>query len=636
MTDTQKLDPRLQHLLLKKNRGVISEYAINPKFTGTKYDKKTELTHISVLIELNAKNIPNNFLDLTWSEISDGIYSVDIPLWRMHDLKNSPEVAYVELSHRWRTMLDTSLPATHTSQVQSPTNNLPGLVGEGVIVGIIDRDLDFTLNDFRHANPDETTRVRYLWDQSLTPEAGETSPSSHNFGVEYTDVHINRALKASDPFAVVRHKPGPNSHGTHVASIAAGNGRSGDASSPAGQFIGAAPGSTIIFVHTPAQPYSIDPEDTLSNSEFVMGAVAYIFEKADELDMPCVINLSLGANGAGHDGESLVERAIDRLLQKNGKNGKGRFMVVAAGNEQVLRGHASGTLATGEKQILHWKVGGGWPTENPAGNLPEVYDPTENEIEIWYSSIDRFRVRLRDPSGNETPWFAPGEENLSHLGSGTPVFISSERFHALSGDAHIYMCIGGSAPGVWEVEIEALASAYGHFDAWIEWDENREGNTFANQSFFLGADFDPVRTLVTPATARRALAIANYDHRARAIAKSSSRGRTRDGRDKPELAAPGQKITAAHSLGGRPNPNAPGSVYPMRAQKSGTSMAAPHVAGIVALLLQEEPQLSAVAIKHILIASADRLPSLPIFDIASGYGCVNAARAVELLRDSNT
>ena len=61
---------------------------------------------------------------------------------------------------------------------------------------------------------------------------------------------------------------------------------------------------------------------------------------------------------------------------------------------------------------------------------------------------------------------------------------------------------------------------------------------------------------------------------------------------------------------------------------SGTSMAAPHVAGVVALMLQVNPQLTPAQVLQILQSTADDMLT-PGHDINSGYGQVNVPRALE-------
>jgi subtilisin family serine protease len=562
-----------------------------------------------------------------WIELIEGIYSVEVPVTELERLAALPQVDFVEAARFLNPLLDTSLAETHANRVHHPPGGGAGLTGTGVVVGIVDSGLDFTLDDF--IGTDGRTRVAFLWDQFLDPQGAERSPARFDHGVEYDAAAINQALQAPNPFAVVRHRPKPASHGTHVTGIAAGNGRSADAEFAAGRFIGAAPGATIVFV----QPDSRDAEGSFTDSVHVAEAIAYIFGKATELGMPCVINMSLGQNGGSHDGESIVERAIDRLLEA-----PGRAFVGAAGNEHIWRGHASGALPAGGERVLQWKAGGELPIPGGGTVAPGPGDFTPNELEIWYASRDVLNVRLVDPTGEATDVVRPGEAATHDFGNGNTAVIISDRFSVLNGDGRIYIEVSPGtataervATGVWRVELEAVGGPVERFDAWIERDVRDRENKFGDQSFFLGADFDEVMTLGTPATTRRGVAVANYDHVTVAPSNSSSRGRTRDGRGKPEVAAPGTNITSSSALGGRPaGPGKP--PHPMRTRMSGTSMSAPHVAGIAALLLQRNPKLTSAQIRSALIASANPPAGVDPFDIAWGYGRVDAEATINLIR----
>ena len=453
-SNIKALDPLLRRICETKNdptrlhndlaRGIV---------TGSIENIQPEALFKSVLVALKNDSIPTAFAHYRWIHIIDRLYSAEIPLNQLDELANIAEVEYVEAGRELAPCLSTSIPETRVNLVHTGSPGT-GFNGTGVIVGIIDFGLDFTLDDFR--NPDGTTRIAFLWDQFLTPNNNETSPNDFPFGVEYDEVAINQALQSNDPFSLVRHEPNPGSHGTHVASTAAGNGRSGDINFPSNQFIGAAPDATIIFV----QPAATDQNTTFTDSVRVSEAIAYIFQKASELNMCCVINISLGQNGGSHDGESLVEREIDKLLEE-----PGRAIVVAGGNEHIWRSHASGILNIGETRKLNWKVGGELSLPQ-GGNLPPGFgDFTSNEMEIWYSSRDRFRVRVIDPQGNATNWIEPGETILDPDSTTDDVFITSERFTVLNGDAQIYIeirpkqtIVGDTVgTGIWQVLIEAQA-----------------------------------------------------------------------------------------------------------------------------------------------------------------------------------
>lgn len=623
------LDPKLRRLVasIKSPKRLKLDAARAFISSDDSAESSTKLSpdqcYKRVLVRLPGQSVPDELAKLSWTRISQDVFTVNCPLSALEKLGASPGVEYVDAGVELTQALDGSVPETKADAVHSPTSGT-AYTGQGVIVGIIDFGLDFTLDDFRNA--DGSTRIAFFWDQFLTPQGTESHPTGFNHGVEYTAADIDGALQSANPFNAIRHAIGPEEHGTHVAGTAAGNGRSGDAVFPAADYVGTAPDATIIFV----QPAANDQTSSFTDSAHVAEAVRYIFDRAAQLNMPCVINMSLGQNGGSHDGESLVEAAIDSMLSV-----PGRTFVSAGGNEHNWRTHASRTLDQGATEILNWKVGAtaiALPPGFPAG----FGDFTPNELEIWYSSRDQFRVRVIDPVGNQSAFVEQGETVNSTLSTGDTVFISSERFTVLNGDAQIYIEISPApgtklTPGTWQVEIEGTQVRDGGFDAWIERDARRSGNRFRDQSFFLGADFSPFRTLGTPATSRRSIAVANYNHMTLAPSDSSGRGRTRDGRTKPEVAAPGTQIFSSNSMGGRPNPAHPGTNYPMRVSMSGTSMAAPHVAGIVALLLQADPDLTSEQIRKILIASANPTTSTPDFDDAWGFGRVDARAAVDLI-----
>ncbi len=615
MTDQKAVDPRIRRMLRTQDQAErvgrdVAQRRLRRVAHGGDRDlaesnEPAPLTK-SVLVELATGAIPPAFAQFRWSKIAERIYSVELPLDRIEALGADPNIVYIEAGRRIGTSLDSSCKATRADRARNPPAGAPGLDGTGVVVGIVDYGLDYTLDDFRDANG--KTRIAYLWDQRLTPQGGERPPAEFDNGVEYDRAAIDAALAGADPFLAVRHRPERASHGTHVAGIAVGNGRSRDAAFPAGKYVGGAPGATIVFVQPGSTADGERPNFT--DSVNVAKAVSYIFQKADQLRMPCVINMSLGTNGGSHDGESVVERAIDNLLTR-----KGRAFVKAAGNQHASRAHAAGRLRTGEERRIAWEVA--------------QYDFTQNELEIWYSSRDRFKARLVNPAGRATAWIEPGQKlDEPDDGSGNSITIESERFSVLNGDALVYIEISrDGAPidsGAWVVELHAIESHDGNFDAWIERDDR-------GLSQFVAGDFDPVRTISLPGTVRNGVAVANYDHNAAPprVSDSSGRGRTRDGRAKPEIAAPGTQIVSSCALGGRPD--GAGGTVPMRVAKSGTSMAAPQVAGAIALIFQKYPRLTANQVRGLLVAAAERDAGVDGFAEDFGFGRLNVERALELM-----
>src|SRR5215216_4858657 len=115
--------------------------------------------------------------------------------------------------------------------------------GSGVVVGVVDWGCDVASNDFRH--PSGRTRLLALWDQSARSDSGDSN--RYGYGEIHTAEAINRALESEDPYTALGYHPadsdpaGKGSHGTHVMSIAAGNGRAGGP-------LGVAPEADLVFV----------------------------------------------------------------------------------------------------------------------------------------------------------------------------------------------------------------------------------------------------------------------------------------------------------------------------------------------------------------------------------------------------
>ena len=281
--------------------------------------------------------------------------------------------------------------------------------GRDVLVGIIDvGGFDFAHADFLAEGG--KTRWVAIWDQGGTsrpPPAQRdgTRFASLDYGAEILKEHMDRAIAAAPGLHMAAASLEPQSsmvlgsHGTHVASIAAGN-------------LGVARNAHLAGVLV-----ALRPEDTLVSSSFydstrIAHAVDYLMALAAELGgedgpLPLAINISLGTNGHAHDTSSAMARWIDNALAT-----PGRCVTVAAGNAGQVepssppdgrpltgRIHAGGTIAaTGLRQDLGWVVADG-----------PVADVSENEMEIWYGPQDRISVEVRPPGGAWIGPYAPGE-----------------------------------------------------------------------------------------------------------------------------------------------------------------------------------------------------------------------------------
>jgi subtilisin family serine protease len=220
------------------------------------------------------------------------------------------------------------------------------------------------------------------------------------------------------------------------------------------------------------------------------------------------------------------------------------------------------------------------------------------------------------------------------LGSGNEVIIASSTETPWRGDAQIHIDLkrgqrNGIRAGTWKIELEALKpdGAGMRFDAWIE--RTPGPGRQRMPSHFKTAAENRI-TLTTPGTARRVITVGSYDDKdipQEEMSTFSGRGKTRDGREKPEIVAPGHTIYLADKVGDG------GSDRFETAGYRGTSMAAPHVTGVVARLLSRHEYLFATEIRDILMRSATPIAGIGKgkWDPKWGYGRLNALAAMQLL-----
>jgi subtilisin family serine protease len=472
--------------------------------------------------------------------------------------------------------------------------------GTGVVVGICDWGFDFTHPNFRNA--DGTTRLLCLWDQRGFGDP--LAPAPYNQGRLLTREAINAALKTSDPCKTLGYHPASGdptntgSHGTHVADILAGNRRE------PGSEVGLASGADIVFVHL-AAPH-LGELGNLGDSVGLLEGLDFCRRQA--AGRPCVLHLSAGKTGGEKRGQSPLERAVDAMLKE-----PGIVLVQSVGNYAHTAMHTHARVGPDQRHVLNWII--------------PPHDRTPNELEIWYSGEDVFEITLIAPDGTE---FTAAIDSRRRLGDGLSAW--GNFYHRLhepnSGLNHVVIYLYTAAPsGMWRVALHGRDILDGRLHAWIERDASGR-----YQSRFMRSQASSRFTTNTICNCFRAIAVGAYDGTRpdRPATRFSSRGPTADGRQKPELAAPGYMIKAARSLprdGWRDGDS-------KLCVKSGTSMAAPWVSGTVALMMQAAGRpLTIYEIRRVLIGSLDPHPGPPgLTSTRLGYGYLNPTAAVAAAR----
>jgi GH25 family lysozyme M1 (1,4-beta-N-acetylmuramidase) len=473
--------------------------------------------------------------------------------------------------------------------------------GRGVCLGVVDWGFDFAHPDFRH--DDGRTRILALWDQR--PPPSPRSPQPYSYGIVHTAEDINHALVAEDPYAALGYHHtdadiGLNrgTHATHVASIAAGNGRGCG-------LTGVAPEADLVFVHL--STWDRTDLEKLGDSVTLLEAVHFIIRTADK--RPWVINLSMGRCGEQHDGTTPVEQGLDAAL----RSAPGGCIVQSCGNYFQSRLHACGRLLPAEKRTLVWDV--------------EDADITPNKLEVWYLGRDVFDVEIRSPDGSISAHATLGERaslTADDRNIGT-LYHRAYEPNALDNHIEIILYTGGPT-GPWELTLIGKDVVDGRFHCWIE----RDSVCPHCQSRFRPEDAVPSSTTGTICNGFRTIAVGAYNPHSpgRELASFSSAGKTRDGRFKPDCIAPGESILAARSA-----PRDPRAEVPLWTLMSGTSMAAPHVAGAVACMFQAANRLLRIEETHnLLLANTERVTgSEEVLDrVGSGY--LDITRAVVAAR----
>ncbi|WP_026732034.1 S8 family serine peptidase [Fischerella sp. PCC 9605] len=627
-----KLDPQLWYLMYKHNSDK-SELA-SPELAEWVGLRQTQeqLNTVEVLVRCIDANRSDALRSIGMNIHFDiqepyTIASGEVTLDTLDKLKELDFVARVEASHPMLTDLQDSRDETCTEPLHLSD---PKVRGEGVIVGIIDTGIDYTHESFR--NDDGTSRILYLWDQGAEKDPNGRVP----YGREYTKAQLDAVLKLSNPLTEVSHQDG-NGHGTHVAGIAAGNGcaewnqciHNNNKCAKQCKYTGIAPEADLIVVAFQMERIS-SPEDsgrplTLGRSVRAFNAFAYITQRASESSRPVAINLSMGTCIGGHAGETLLEQFLDQLLRQ-----PKIVAVKSAGNEQERLSHAGGEIQQGQTLVLEFEV----DSNNP-----------RDMLEVWYDAADTISISLQPPDSVPLAFTAPNDiYERFRTNNNNDITLKFDYDVDLSGDtsATIFL-LGGRAKyiqsGKWKLLLRGDSVEVGRYDVWI--------SGICKQSRFLRNSADDSCTITIPGNAKRIITVGSYVISSSTnpqpstslepgnISSFSSRGPTRYGLQKPEIAAPGEEIISARSKSADPDQCPAYHDSRHYTPMMGTSMAAPHVTGAAALILSVNQGLTCEQVKQILMQTARRddfVCSAPNLNYIWGSGKLDVKAAVERAR----
>ena len=654
----------------------LLKMALGAKITGA---AKAAVSHTHVLLQGDPVALQGLIRDSGGhvGTVVGDILTARIPLGAIGALAGHPAVERIEREPPFTYCNDKAAEHVRADWVQAGRAPLErGYTGKGVVVGIIDSGIDFFHLDFRQPADSSKSRILAIWD--MTDDTGPP-PEGYTYGTLWTQAQIEAALRGE------LHIPplDTEGHGTLVAGTAAGNGTA------AGRYRGMAPEADLIAVKGLPSSNEDDRAETLSYFlQFVdptlkgsmVDAASYIYREAEKRDQPAVVNLSGGTHFGAHDGTSLVEQALDRLLET-----PGRAFCAAAGNDGVNHLHWGdfeleadslwtyfymdlaalqeemakkarageeypyglaidimlyGTVAVEEAADAHLAVGF-------SGFQREGFSPAQQlalEGQSPYHSLARL-VQM-ETSVQDSLYYGSGElagvvewaaQSLDRDKVAFAIAIHDEiepidwnRFNLSGSEFYRFMAKGRGKIHLW-AELGLTGTQFG-----LQVEEDRYRPTDGNYSVEL------------PATAQSVIAVGAYVNRifgtfsqAGARAEFSSPGPSADGRLKPEITAPGGGLFSALSQDLFPALSADAEILAPEGKHwraSGTSLAAPVVAGAVALYLERYPDATNEQIRSALFANAvadeftDELPNnfwghgkLDIFAAMTGGSATHVA-----------
>ncbi len=607
---------------------------------------------VSVVVEVpSGATAPDGFVS-----IAGALGVLDLDSARLRALAHERPELRLEWAPARRLLVDRADEFANVSSFRNDT----GLTGRGVIVGIIDSGIDPTHPDLR--GPDGRSRILWWLDLSRGPlgrhpelevELGCTGSGRCAVldGGDVEELLVNPEL-ADDP-------TDPFGHGTHVASLAAGSGLSFDPP----RYVGVAPEASFVVVR------AIRPGGGIFDAD-ILRAARFVFERADEASMPAVVNLSLGSDFGGHDGSSGLEQGLESLV---GPAHPGRAIVVAAGNSAGL---VDGVPGVPGPCGVHTEV------HVPRGEravvpivTPFVQDPVRATLYAWIATRpgEALSVGVVDPNGTVVEPVGPGRAVVEES-DGVSVSIANG---VHGGEERVPE---GSEGAV--VIIEGVWASDRTFGLWLEGPASARIWVLGEGDLAPDVGFGPLvpraqkeGTINVPASSPGLIAVGAtlnrtdwIDFEGEAVsfpahgalddapvdttAYFSSAGPNALGSIKPDIVAAGANVVGAMSAAVDPRFTqatlfaSPGPcleagytrdcyvVDDRHAVTTGTSLAAPLVAGAVALLFERDPTLDQSRVRSLLQAESRALTGV-IFDARQvGAGALDLEGTLDALESS--
>ena len=570
-TAQQKLSPYTRHFIKEKKQ--TTETIPSLKKFSIKEIGNTE--YIKAYIYLKSKTNPY-FLESYGAKVNtciDSLITAQIPVNKIETISSLETVKYVQISMPVHRKMNKARAEAFVDNVQNGKDLATPFLGKDIIIGIVDNGFEYGHINFYNTDGTEL-RVKRVWNQNKNGKA----PDGFTYGTEY---------KSTNEILAAKYDVTDETHATHVTGIAAG-------ADHTKSYYGIAGEADIVLV-------SYDLNDNSTDQVSLSDAMKYIYDYAESVGKPCVINMSLGTHIGPHDGTSTFDRIADNL------QGPGKLFAGAAGNEGDLTLHIGKTFTSSDNTLKSF--------------IDFSSDDYYSEIDIWGDpgktfqiTIDRYNTSTKQSEYTKTI-------NISGSGSQSVLLKGG-----ISGTVDVYYEINANnnKPNAFiSTQLTNIKSGYavgititatdGTVNAWAdgyysEFTSNGlSGWSNGNAQYSVGEIGGTGKKVIS--VGAYATRTGSYARQEGIITEFSSLGPTADGRIKPDITAPGNQIISSYSSaqsydsGICDNTTVNGKKY-YYGYMSGTSMATPFITGVLATWLQANPNLSPDDIRTVLKKNA--------------------------------
>ncbi|MDE6704196.1 MAG: S8 family peptidase [Muribaculaceae bacterium] len=585
----------------------------------------------SVIVEFNDEEF--DYGDVAVEELSRvaNMSVVTVTAAQMEQLAALPNVKNISLGSENKPMMYFARPAGKVDAVQTGADGLgTKYTGKGIITGLYDVGLD--INHINFLNADGSSRAKSVWHVET------------NRVTSYTTATQIKGFRTEDE---------DETHATHVLGI-----MSGSYTGPA--TYGVLKDDKAVLVKQdeagsaiPFYGVATDAEIVAACGRLTDACIATGMQKmvdyAKNAGKPCVLNLSIGSTIGPHDGSEGVAKYLSEL-------GKDAIICIAAGNE----GGENISISTKGKTIKTFvtPIGPGsgqvqfWASDNKTFTVRFIgYDRSKSKEVFSYTldkNLEGGSVSQRDMegfNGNMTGSITMSS-NISTANNRYNVAISMNVSGATSSitPAFVIEPVEGQTVDGYGNNMQFLSQSVAGFTNGN--DKNSINNMACGKNVIVVGAYTTAASWASISDDRNSAVYQRYSGKPAVgyISAFSSYGKNFEGKQLPDVCAPGEGIISSFSnyyvakhpdvvsgwlTGEYAAPKAAFSRNSPWGLMQGTSMACPFVAGVAALWLQADPTLTVAEVMDIINTTSVKDLSTTAARARFGAGKIDALAGIK-------